>query len=153
MKVAKKKSLPDWHVWGMTIPLVRSEEHTSELQSRPHLVCRLLLEKKNAMVIAADDIASDEMVVVYERIACPTCGFCSGIFTANSMNCLTEALGLSLPGNSTTLANNSELDKILLKAARNIVEITKHYYEQEDESVLPRNIATFEALENAIFFF
>src|SRR5690554_5245272 len=102
------------------------------------------------MVAAADDSCSDETVAEYERSACPTCGSCSGMFTANSMNCLTEALGLSLPGNGTTLATHADREQLFLEAARRIVDITKRYYEQDDESVLPRNIATFEALENAM---
>lgn len=108
------------------------------------------LDLVDAMVIAADDSASDEMVAAYERSACPTCGSCSGMFTANSMNCLTEALGLSLPGNGTMLATHADRKELFLEAARRIVDITKRYYEEDDESVLPRNIATFEALENAM---
>ncbi|MDD9892587.1 MAG: dihydroxy-acid dehydratase, partial [Gammaproteobacteria bacterium] len=81
---------------------------------------------------------------------CPTCGSCSGMFTANSMNCLTEALGLSLPGNGSTLATHADRENLFLEAGRKIVEITKRYYEEDDDSVLPRNIATFEAFENAM---
>ncbi|MGI1679661.1 MAG: dihydroxy-acid dehydratase [Cellvibrionaceae bacterium] len=108
------------------------------------------LDLIDAMVIAADDSASDEDVAEYERSACPTCGSCSGMFTANSMNCLTEALGLSLPGNGSLLATHSDREELFLEAGRTIVEITKRYYEQDDESVLPRNIASFDAFENAI---
>ncbi|MCF8470853.1 MAG: dihydroxy-acid dehydratase [Parvibaculum sp.] len=104
----------------------------------------------DAMVAAADDAISDDEVAVVERSACPTCGSCSGMFTANSMNCLTEALGLSLPGNGSTLATHSDRKELFLEAGRLIVEITRRYYETEDESVLPRNIATFEAFENAM---
>ncbi|MDO8289549.1 MAG: dihydroxy-acid dehydratase [Parvibaculum sp.] len=104
----------------------------------------------DAMVAAADDKISDEEVAVVERSACPTCGSCSGMFTANSMNCLTEALGLSLPGNGSTLATHSDRKALFLEAGRVIVEITRRYYETNDESVLPRNVATFEAFENAM---
>jgi dihydroxy-acid dehydratase len=108
------------------------------------------LDLVDAMVIAADDTASDETVAEYERSACPTCGSCSGMFTANSMNCLTEAIGLSLPGNGTTLATHADREQLFLNAARQIVEITRRYYEEDDESVLPRAIASFKAFENAI---
>lgn len=108
------------------------------------------LDLVDAMVVAADDSVSDEMVAAYERSACPTCGSCSGMFTANSMNCLTEAIGFSLPGNGTTLATHADRKELFLEAGRKIVEITKRYYEQGDESVLPLNIATVEAFENAI---
>ncbi len=108
------------------------------------------LDLVDAIVIATDDSASDEMVEEYERSACPTCGSCSGMFTANSMNCLTEALGLSLPGNGSTLATHADRESLFLEAGRRIVSITRRYYEQDDESVLPRNIANFEAFENAM---
>ena len=104
----------------------------------------------DAMVEAGDEKNSDEDVARMERTACPTCGSCSGMFTANSMNCLTEALGLSLPGNGSMLATHADRKELFLRAGRLIVDITKRYYEQEDESVLPRSIATFEAFENAI---
>jgi dihydroxy-acid dehydratase len=108
------------------------------------------LDLVDAMVIAADDKATDEQVAEYERSACPTCGSCSGMFTANSMNCLTEAIGLSLPGNGTTLATHADRENLFLDAARIIVDITKRYYEENDESVLPRSIANFKAFENAM---
>jgi len=108
------------------------------------------LDLVDAMVIAADDSASDEKVAEYERSACPTCGSCSGMFTANSMNCLTEALGLALPGNGSLLATHADREQLFLEAGRRIVEITKRYYEQNDESVLPRSIASFKAFENAM---
>ena len=108
------------------------------------------LDLVDAMVIAADDSASDEKVAEYERSACPTCGSCSGMFTANSMNCLTEAIGLSLPGNGTTLATHADRENLFLEAARIVVENAKRYYEQDDESVLPRSIANFKAFENAM---
>lgn len=108
------------------------------------------LDLVDAMVAAADDNVSDEQSEAIERSACPTCGSCSGMFTANSMNCLTEALGLSLPGNGSTLATHGARKQLFLQAGRTIVEITKRYYEQDDESVLPRNIASFKAFENAM---
>ncbi len=108
------------------------------------------LDLVDAMVIAVDDTASDEKVAEYERSACPTCGSCSGMFTANSMNCLTEALGLSLPGNGTTLATHSDRRRLFEEAGERIVELAKRYYEQDDESVLPRNIGNFKAFENAM---
>jgi dihydroxy-acid dehydratase len=108
------------------------------------------LDLVDAMVAGADSKVSDAESEAIERSACPTCGSCSGMFTANSMNCLTEALGLSLPGNGSTLATHAARKELFLKAGRLIVEITKRYYEQDDESVLPRNIANFKAFENAM---
>jgi dihydroxy-acid dehydratase len=108
------------------------------------------LDLVDAMVIAADSSASDEKVAEYERSACPTCGSCSGMFTANSMNCLTEALGLALPGNGSTLATHSDREQLFLQAGRTIVELCKRYYGEDDDSVLPRNIANFKAFENAM---
>ena len=108
------------------------------------------LDLVDAMVIAVDDSASDEKVAEYERSACPTCGSCSGMFTANSMNCLTEALGLSLPGNGSTLATHADREQLFLRAGRLVVELCDRYYRQGDESVLPRNIGSFKAFENAM---
>jgi len=108
------------------------------------------LDLVDAMVQAADDSVSDEDVLEVERSACPTCGSCSGMFTANSMNCLTEALGLSLPGNGSLLATHSDREELFLEAGRQIVKITKQHYEQDDYSVLPRSIANKQAFENAI---
>ncbi|MES2407162.1 MAG: dihydroxy-acid dehydratase [Pseudomonadota bacterium] len=108
------------------------------------------LDLVDAMVSAADERESDEDVMTMERSACPTCGSCSGMFTANSMNCLTEALGLSLPGNGSTLATHADRKQLFLQAGRLIVDLAKRHYEQDDYSVLPRSIATFEAFENAI---
>ena len=104
----------------------------------------------DAMIVAADDSFTDEEVAEYERSACPTCGSCSGMFTANSMNCLTEALGLSLPGNGSTLATHANRKKLVERAGQLIVEITKRHYEQNDYSLLPRSIATKAAFENAM---
>jgi dihydroxy-acid dehydratase len=104
----------------------------------------------DAMVVAADSRVDDATVAEYERSACPTCGSCSGMFTANSMNCLTEALGLSLPGNGTLVATHADRRELFLKAGRLAVELAKRYYEGGDASVLPRSIATFDAFENAM---
>lgn len=108
------------------------------------------LDLIDAMVIAADDSRTDEEVAAFERSACPTCGSCSGMFTANSMNFLTEALGLSLPGNGSLLATHADRRELFLHAGRQIVELCKRRYEGDDESVLPRNIANFAAFENAM---
>ncbi|MBC2651984.1 dihydroxy-acid dehydratase [Novosphingobium aerophilum] len=108
------------------------------------------LDLVDAMVAAADDSYSDEEVKTIERSACPTCGSCSGMFTANSMNCLTEALGLSLPGNGSTLATHADRQRLFLEAGRLVVDLAKRYYEQDDESVLPRSIGNFRAFENAV---
>jgi dihydroxy-acid dehydratase len=104
----------------------------------------------DAMIVAADESKTDEEVAVIERSACPTCGSCSGMFTANSMNCLVEALGLGLPGNGTVLATHADRKNLFLEAGRTIVDLARQYYEQDDESVLPRNIANFKAFENAM---
>ncbi|RKZ99649.1 MAG: dihydroxy-acid dehydratase [Gammaproteobacteria bacterium] len=108
------------------------------------------LDLVDAMVQAADEHVSDEDVAQIERSACPTCGSCSGMFTANSMNCLTEALGLSLPGNGSLLATHADRKELFLEAGRTIVDLAKRYYEQDDDSALPRSIATKAAFENAI---
>ena len=108
------------------------------------------LDLVDAMVQAADPNISDEQVAEVERSACPTCGSCSGMFTANSMNCLTEALGLSLPGNGTVVATHEDRKELFLRAGRLIVDLCKQYYENDDESVLPRGIATYEGFENAM---
>ncbi|PID36532.1 MAG: dihydroxy-acid dehydratase [Rhodobacterales bacterium] len=104
----------------------------------------------DAMVAAADDSFTDEQVQHIEENACPTCGSCSGMFTANSMNCLAEALGLALPGNGSTLATHADRKQLFLEAGRRIVDITKRHYEGEEKGLLPREIATFEAFENAM---
>jgi dihydroxy-acid dehydratase len=108
------------------------------------------LDLVDAMVIAADDHYSDEEVQLVEESACPTCGSCSGMFTANSMNCLTEALGLSLPGNGSTLATHADRKRLFQEAGHLIVDLARRYYEQDDASVLPRSIATKAAFENAM---
>ncbi len=104
----------------------------------------------DAMIVAADSTVTDEEVKVIERSACPTCGSCSGMFTANSMNCLTEALGLALPGNGTVVATHADRKRLFLEAGRRIVEITRQHYETDDMSVLPRSIASVTAFENAM---
>ncbi len=104
----------------------------------------------NVMVVAADESVSDEDVAEMERSGCPTCGSCSGMFTANSMNCLTEALGLSLPGNGTVVATHADRRELFLEAGRVVVDLCRRYYQEGDDSVLPRSIGSFEAFENAM---
>ncbi len=108
------------------------------------------LDLVDAMIKSADPAVSDKESEQIERSACPTCGSCSGMFTANSMNCLTEVLGLSLPGNGSLLTTHRDRKQLFLAAGKRIVEITKKYYEQDDDSVLPRNIASKAAFENAM---
>jgi dihydroxy-acid dehydratase len=108
------------------------------------------LDLIDPMIAAADDAVSDADLLELEENACPTCGSCSGMFTANSMNCLTEAIGLALPGNGTILATHKARKTLFEDAGRAVVDITRRYYEQDDESVLPRNIATRDAFENAM---
>lgn len=110
----------------------------------------LKLDLVDAMIQGADPNVSDEQSEQIERSACPTCGSCSGMFTANSMNCLTEALGLSQPGNGSMLATHADREQLFLTAGQRIVELTRRYYEQDDASALPRNIASKAALENAM---
>jgi len=104
----------------------------------------------DAMIVAADDSYTDEEVATVERSACPTCGSCSGMFTANSMNCLTEALGLSLPGNGSVLATHADREKLFREAGHVIVDLARRWYEQDDATALPRGIASFAAFENAM---
>jgi dihydroxy-acid dehydratase len=104
----------------------------------------------DAMVAAADSSYSDEEVKTFERNACPTCGSCSGMFTANSMNCLTEALGLSLPGNGTIVATHADRKRLFVEAGHLVVDLARRYYEENDETALPRSIASFKAFENAM---
>ncbi len=108
------------------------------------------LDLVDAMVVAADEAYTDEEVKVIERSACPTCGSCSGMFTANSMNCLTEALGLSLPGNGSVLATHADREALFREAGHSIVDLARRWYEQDDASALPRSIASFAAFENAM---
>ena len=108
------------------------------------------LDLIDAMVQAANPNVSDEDALKYERSACPTCGSCSGMFTANSMNCLTEALGLSLPGNGSMLATHADRRKLFVEAGHRIIYLARRYYEENDVTALPRSIASFEAFENAM---
>ena len=108
------------------------------------------LDLVDAMVAAADDKVSEEDVEIIERSACPTCGSCSGMFTANSMNCLTEALGLALPGNGTVLATHADRRRLFVEAGHLVVDLARRWYEQDDASALPRSIASFAAFENAM---
>ncbi len=108
------------------------------------------LDLVDAMVAAGDDKVSDADVAAIERSACPTCGSCSGMFTANSMNCLAEALGLALPGNGTALATHKDRERLFVEAGHTIVDLARRWYEQDDATALPRSIATFEAFENAM---
>jgi len=110
----------------------------------------LSLDLVDAMIAGANPNESDADVALLERSACPTCGSCSGMFTANSMNCLTEALGLSLPGNGTVVATHADRKRLFLEAGRLIVALAKRWYEHEDATVLPRSIASFAAFENAM---
>lgn len=105
------------------------------------------LDLVDAMIQGANPNVSDEDSAQIERSACPTCGSCSGMFTANSMNCLTEALGLSLPGNGSCLATHADRKQLFLDAGKQVVELCKRYYEQEDDSVLPRSIANKRPLK------
>ena len=142
---------------GMLMASLRLNIPTVFVSGGPMEAGKVVLAGKNvaldlvdAMVAAADDKVSDEDVKVIERSACPTCGSCSGMFTANSMNCLTEALGLSLPGNGSTLATHADRKRLFVEAGHLIVDLAQRYYEQDDESVLPRNIASKGAFENAM---
>jgi dihydroxy-acid dehydratase len=108
------------------------------------------LDLVDAMVASANEAVSDEQLDTIERSACPTCGSCSGMFTANSMNCLTEAIGLSLPGNGSTLATHAKRRALFEEAGRVVMDLCRRYYDNDDESVLPRNIANREAFENAV---
>ena len=108
------------------------------------------LDLVDAMVLSANEAVSDDLLDTVERAACPTCGSCSGMFTANSMNCLTEAIGLSLPGNGSTLATHAKRRALFEEAGRTVVELCRRYYEEDDESVLPRSIANRSAFENAV---
>ncbi|HWU84768.1 MAG TPA: dihydroxy-acid dehydratase, partial [Rhodocyclaceae bacterium] len=128
-------------------PMEAGKVKLSDLEGGSRIIAVDLVD---AMVKGADPTCSDEESEAYERSACPTCGSCSGMFTANSMNCLTEALGLSLPGNGSVLATHADRRELFLRAGRLVVELARRYYEQNDASVLPRNIASFESFENAM---
>ena len=121
-----------------------------EDQWKPDVHKNKYLDLIDAMVAAADDSISDNELSEIEKSACPTCGSCSGMFTANSMNCLNEALGLALPGNGTVVATHRNRIKLFEKAAGLIVDLANRYYNEGDDSVLPRSIATREAFMNAM---
>ena len=140
LMAALRLNIPTIFVSGGPMEAGKAVVHEKELH----------LDLVDAMVMAADDSESDETVARVERSACPTCGSCSGMFTANSMNCLTEALGLALPGNGTLVATHADRKRLFLEAGSIIVGLARRYYEQEDESVLPRAIATKAAFENAM---
>jgi len=140
LNAALRLNIPTVFVSGGPMEAGKAVIHEQELH----------LDLVDAMVAAADDKESDEEVLTLERSACPTCGSCSGMFTANSMNCLTEALGLSLPGNGSLVATHAARKGLFLEAGRRIVSLARRYYEQDDVSVLPRAIASFEAFENAM---
>ena len=134
----------------LNIPVVFVSGGPMEAGKVVHRGVKRAIDLVDAMVAAADSTVTDEEVAVIERSACPTCGSCSGMFTANSMNCLAEALGLALPGNGTVVATHSDRKGLFLEAGRLIVDLAKRYYEQDDVSALPRSIANFAAFENAM---
>ncbi len=140
LNAALRLNIPVVFVSGGPMEAGKTKLHNQEIK----------LDLVDAMVMAVDDKESDEDVAAVERSACPTCGSCSGMFTANSMNCLTEALGLSLPGNGSLLATHADRKELFLEAGRLIVDLARRYYEQDDASVLPRNVANFDAFENAM---
>ncbi len=142
---------------GMLMAALRLNIPTVFVSGGPMEAGKVVLKGKthavdvvDAMVVAADASVSDEDVKTIERSACPTCGSCSGMFTANSMNCLTEALGLSLPGNGSVLATHGDRKRLFVEAGHLIVDLAQRYYEHDDLSVLPRSIASFKAFENAM---
>ncbi|MGL3214785.1 dihydroxy-acid dehydratase [Bradyrhizobium sp. BR 1433] len=142
---------------GMLMATLRLNIPTVFVSGGPMKSGKIVLKGKkravdliDAMVAAADSNVSDEDVAVIERSACPTCGSCSGMFTANSMNCLTEALGLALPGNGSVLATHADRKSLFVEAGHLIVDLARRYYEQDDAKVLPRNIANFKSFENAM---
>ena len=140
LMAALRLNIPAIFVSGGPMEAGKAEVHGKEVA----------LDLVDAMVAAADDRYSDAEVKTIERSACPTCGSCSGMFTANSMNCLVEALGLALPGNGTALATHADRKELFLEAGRRIVELARRWYEEEDASVLPRSIASSKAFENAM---
>ncbi|MBE9505157.1 MAG: dihydroxy-acid dehydratase, partial [Proteobacteria bacterium] len=140
MMAALRLNIPAVFVSGGPMEAGKTSLHGKDLK----------LDLIDAMISAADPAESDEDVAAIERSACPTCGSCAGMFTANSMNCLAEALGLALPGNGSLLATHVGRKALFLEAGRLSVELAKRYYEQDDVSVLPRAIATMEAFENAV---
>ncbi len=144
LMAALRLNIPAVFVSGgpMEAGVARAEGDTAEGVTRIDLI--------DPMIASADPAVSDERLAELEEAACPTCGSCSGMFTANSMNCLAEAIGLALPGNGTTLATHTARRELFDRAGRLVVELTKRYYEQDDESALPRSVATRDAFENAM---
>jgi dihydroxy-acid dehydratase len=144
LMAALRLNIPTVFVSGgpMEAGVTRADGETTEGVTRIDLI--------DPMIAAADPSISDERLAELEEAACPTCGSCSGMFTANSMNCLTEAIGLALPGNGTTLATHTARKELFERAGRLVVALAKRYYEQDDESALPRSIATRDAFENAM---
>jgi dihydroxy-acid dehydratase len=134
----------------LNIPAIFVSGGPMEAGKIMHGGTKMAVDLITAMVAAADPNVSDEEALVIERSACPTCGSCSGMFTANSMNCLTEALGLALPGNGTVLATHADRKRLFIEAGWMIVDLARRWYEQEDASVLPRRIASRAAFENAM---
>jgi dihydroxy-acid dehydratase len=139
---AMRLNIPTVFVSGGPMEAGKIKANDSALERRADLI--------TAMVAAADPNVTDEEAATQERSACPTCGSCSGMFTANSMNCLTEALGLALPGNGSLLATHADRRKLFVEAGWTIVDLARRWYEQDDESALPRTIANFKAFENAM---
>src|SRR5499425_2365723 len=144
LMAALRLNVPAVFVSGgfMEAGVVRTEGGTTGSVTRLDLI--------DPMIASADPSVSDERLAELEEAACPTCGSCSGMFTANSMNCLTEAIGLSLPGNGTTLATHTARQELFERAGRLVVQLVKRYYQNDDESVLPRSVATRDAFENAM---
>ncbi len=144
LMAALRLNIPTVLVSGgrMEAGVARAEGETAKGVTRIDLI--------DPMIASADPSISDERLAELEEAACPTCGSCSGMFTANSMNCLTEAIGLALPGNGTTLATHTARKELFERAGRLVVALAKRYYEQDDESALPRSIATRDAFENAM---
>jgi dihydroxy-acid dehydratase len=134
----------------LNIPTVFVSGGPMEAGKVVHRGAKRSVDLIDAMVAAADETMTDAEVQVIERSACPTCGSCSGMFTANSMNCLTEALGLALPGNGTVVATHADRKGLFLEAGRTVVDLARRHYEQDDYSVLPRSVASFAAFENAM---
>ncbi|MGF1624901.1 MAG: dihydroxy-acid dehydratase, partial [Alphaproteobacteria bacterium] len=134
----------------LNIPVVFVSGGPMEAGKVVHKGKKQAVDLIDAMIAAADSNNTDEEVAVIERSACPTCGSCSGMFTANSMNCLTEALGLALPGNGSVLATHADRKRLFVEAGHLVVDVTRRYYEQDDASVLPRNVANKRAFENAM---
>ncbi|BBK32922.1 dihydroxyacid dehydratase [Stella humosa] len=142
---------------GMLMAALRLNIPTVFVSGGPMEAGKVVLDGKtravdliDAMIVAADAKVPDADVAAVERSACPTCGSCSGMFTANSMNCLTEALGLALPGNGTVLATHADRRRLFVEAGHLVVDLARRWYEQDDASVLPRSIANFKAFENAM---